>query len=159
MSFPNDERSFRTDVQQNNMMAIQAMLQKQLTDRSATSPEQRFYQQSLQLISNLSGMQVELDTWTVTAFEVDMGPEIGSGGLYVIQFQDSKLGLLIHDEQWTSSQRNLEQDSSRTQGSQDRTWCCPTLHGNCEFSSPGIQAYFFLMQVVRLEIEVGCCTS
>jgi hypothetical protein len=84
MSFPCDERFFLTDVQQNNVMAIQALLQKQLTDRSVPSREQQFYQQSLRHISNLSGIQVELNAWTITAFEVDMGPEIGSGGLYVI---------------------------------------------------------------------------
>jgi hypothetical protein len=66
------------------MMAIQASLQKLLTDRSATNQEHQFYQESLRHISNLSGIQVELNTWTITAFEVDMGPEIGSGGLYVI---------------------------------------------------------------------------
>jgi hypothetical protein len=85
MSFPCDERFFQTDVQENNMMAIQASLQKQLTDGSATNREQQFYRQSLRHLSILSGIQVELYTWTITAFEVDMGPEIGLGGLYVIQ--------------------------------------------------------------------------
>jgi hypothetical protein len=67
------------------MMAILASLQKQLTDGSATNREQQFYRQTLRHLSNFSGIQVELDTWTITAFEVEMGPEIGSGGLYVIQ--------------------------------------------------------------------------
>jgi hypothetical protein len=82
-------------------MAIQASLQKLLTDRSATNQEHQFYQESLRHISNLSGIQVELNTWTITAFEVDMGPEIGSGGLYVVRsylFKDLTFWLLMYNE-------------------------------------------------------------
>ena len=66
------------------MASMLASLQKQLKERLGSDREQQFYQQSLRHLSNMSGIQVELDTWTITSFEVDMGPEIGSGGLYVI---------------------------------------------------------------------------
>jgi len=68
------------------MMAILTSLRKQSNKRSTGDRERQFYLQSLSYLSTTTGVQVELESWTITCFEVDFGPIIGSGGLYVIQF-------------------------------------------------------------------------
>jgi len=68
------------------MTAILTSLKKQSNKPSTGDRERQFYLDSLSYLSMITGVQVELDSWTITCFEVDFGPIIGSGGLYVIIF-------------------------------------------------------------------------
>jgi hypothetical protein len=74
------------DASQNNIKAMMASLQLCLDQRPARDRERRFYTHSLECLSVASGSVVELDKWTITPFEVEFGPKIGSGGLHVILF-------------------------------------------------------------------------
>lgn len=66
------------------MMAILASLKKRSNERSTGDRERQFYLHSLEYLSMTSGILVELDSWTITRFDVDFGPIIGAGGLYVV---------------------------------------------------------------------------
>jgi hypothetical protein len=64
-------------------------IQKRLDQTHFTSDRERqFYSHSLNHLSTSSGCIVEIDKWTITSLEVEFGPKIGSGGLYV--FSSSK---------------------------------------------------------------------
>lgn len=69
------------DAQQNNFMAIMALLQRQLQQQSLSKREHQFYLSNLHRISMASGSQPELDSWMITSYEVEFGSMIGSGGL------------------------------------------------------------------------------
>jgi 2'-5' RNA ligase len=69
------------DATHKNMISMMASLQRYLDQRPARDRERQFYSHSLECLSIASGCVVELDKWTITPFEVEFGPEIGSGGL------------------------------------------------------------------------------
>ncbi|KAF7982497.1 hypothetical protein HWV62_28086 [Athelia sp. TMB] len=69
------------NAQQSNMMAMMVSLQKRLDNRSDSERELQFYSHSLHYLSIASGCHVQLEDWMVTSYDVDFGPEIGSGGL------------------------------------------------------------------------------
>jgi hypothetical protein len=62
------------------MMAMMASLASRIQGQG-DGHEHQFYKYSLQYLSTLSGRHVELHDWTVTAYDVEFGTEIGSGGL------------------------------------------------------------------------------
>jgi hypothetical protein len=65
------------------MMAMMVSLQKRLRTGADEDQERQFFTHTLQHLTTLSGRQVEVEDWTITSYEVEFGPEIGSGGLYV----------------------------------------------------------------------------
>jgi hypothetical protein len=62
-------------------MAIMASLQRHLQRHSLDQRERQFYSSSLRYISVSSGTHAELESWTITSYDVEFGPIIGSGGL------------------------------------------------------------------------------
>lgn len=62
-------------------MAIMASLQRHLQQQSLDRRERQFYMSSLRRISMTSGRHYELESWTITSYDVEFGPIIGSGGL------------------------------------------------------------------------------
>ena len=58
-------------------------LQRRLDSRSDGSRERRFFSHVLLYLTTSSGLRIELQNWMVTSYEVEFGPKIGSGGLYV----------------------------------------------------------------------------
>ncbi|KAJ6556841.1 kinase-like domain-containing protein [Mycena vulgaris] len=70
------------DVNQSNMIAMMVSIQRQLEAQPTptNNPEQQFYAHALEYLSSTSGKKVEPEDWMIPAFEVDYGPEIGSGG-------------------------------------------------------------------------------
>jgi hypothetical protein len=62
-------------------------LKKRLRMGSDADRERQFFthvlQYLLQYLTTCGKCQVELETWMITSYEVEFGPEIGSGGLYV----------------------------------------------------------------------------
>ena len=71
-----------TEVHQNNMMAMMTSLQKAITKRLCGERERRFFSSTLSYLNDVSGQHVpEIEGWMVTAYDVEFGPEIGSGGL------------------------------------------------------------------------------
>jgi hypothetical protein len=84
-----------------------ASLQRYLDQRPARDRERQFYSHSLECLSIASGSVVELDKWTITPFEVEFGPEIGSGGLYVILF------MFALTPDFSSAERYLEVSGTR----------------------------------------------
>jgi len=70
-----------SDIQHNNMMAMMVSLQHQLDNQPLNNRESRFFARSLQYLCTVSGSQVILEDWMVSAFDVDFGPKIGEGGL------------------------------------------------------------------------------
>lgn len=61
-------------------MAIMASLQRHLQE-SLDTRERQFYTSSLRQISVSSGSYADLESWTITSYDVEFGPIIGSGGL------------------------------------------------------------------------------
>jgi hypothetical protein len=70
------------DAKESNIMAMIASLQRRLTQQLGVDREHAFFTHSLQLLTTVSGKQVDLNTWTITSYEVDIGRQIGYGGLY-----------------------------------------------------------------------------
>jgi hypothetical protein len=58
-------------------------LEKKLRATQGQPAESEFLQQSLTMLRSWSGITASVDDWTITPFEIDLGPVIGSGGLYV----------------------------------------------------------------------------
>ena len=58
-------------------------LHRHLAQRSLDEPERRFFSTSLRYLSTSSGRQVQVESWMVTSYDVEFGPQIGVGGLWV----------------------------------------------------------------------------
>jgi hypothetical protein len=69
------------------MNAMMASLQRLIDQKSGAAPELQFMTHANHYLATASGCQVSLDSWTITPLEVELGPVIGSGGLYVILFK------------------------------------------------------------------------
>jgi len=71
-------------VDQQNAQAMMVSLKKRLRMGSDAERERRFFthvlQYLLQYLTTCGERQVELETWMITSYEVEFGPEIGSGG-------------------------------------------------------------------------------
>jgi hypothetical protein len=89
-----------TDVDHNNIMAMIVSLQRSLHNRSGSDQEQQFFSHTLQYLTTISGHGVKLENWMITSYEVELGPQIGSGGLWVLCTSQSSLrttyGSYIH---------------------------------------------------------------
>ena len=73
--------SLRIDVHQRNAMAIMVSLQKRLRTTLDADRERQFFSYTLEYLMTSYGSQTELEDWMITSYEVEFGPEIGSGGL------------------------------------------------------------------------------
>jgi hypothetical protein len=65
------------------MVAMMTALQKMIIKRLSGERERLFFAHALKHLSTVSGKHVKFEEWMVTSYEVEFGPEIGSGGLYV----------------------------------------------------------------------------
>lgn len=63
------------------MMAMMVSLQKRLSNRRDPDRERQFFSHSLHYLTAVSGCDVQVEDWMITAYEVDFGREIGAGGL------------------------------------------------------------------------------
>jgi hypothetical protein len=112
----------RTDAHQRNMMAMMVSLERRLQTGSDANRERQFFTHTLQYLTTSSGRQVEMEEWIITSYEVEFGHEIGSGGLYVLHSCSHGISAHCVFHQWTSVQRDVEQDKSGTQGAHDGRW-------------------------------------
>jgi len=71
------------DMHQDNVMAMMVSLQRRLDHVSDGDRERQFFSHTLRYLITTSGRQVEMESWMITSYEVEFGPRIGSGGLYV----------------------------------------------------------------------------
>jgi hypothetical protein len=71
------------DVQQENVMAIMCSLQRLSERYSDDARESAFISNSIRTLTRTtwSGDQVTIEKWTITPFEVDVGPGLGRGDL------------------------------------------------------------------------------
>jgi hypothetical protein len=67
-------------------MPAMVTLQRRLDHGSDGDRERQFFSRTLEYLTTISGNQVDIKDWTVTSYEVDFGPQIGSGGLCVLRF-------------------------------------------------------------------------
>ena len=80
-------------------------LQRRLDSRSDGSRERRFFSHVLLYLTTSSGLRIELQNWMVTSYEVEFGPKIGSGGLYVFSIVVLNLhGVLFVNYECNSGQ-------------------------------------------------------
>ena len=70
------------DAGEHNILAMMASLHQRLSQQLKGDREHAFYTHSLQLLTTISGHQVDLSSWTITPYEVELGRQIGYGGLY-----------------------------------------------------------------------------
>jgi hypothetical protein len=64
------------------MLAIMTSLKKFMTNRHCGEREYRFISSTLDYLTSVTGEQlVDIDSWTITAYDVEFGAVIGSGGL------------------------------------------------------------------------------
>ena len=68
-------------VQQNNIMVMMVSLQRRLDHLSDGDQEREFFSHTLEYLSTTSGHEVQMENWMITPYEVEFGPQIGSGGL------------------------------------------------------------------------------
>ncbi|KAF7362950.1 Kinase-like protein [Mycena venus] len=68
------------EINQDNMIAMIACIQRRLDGEHLNDPERKFYSHTLQYLTSMSGRQLKLEDWMIPSFEVDYGPEIGAGG-------------------------------------------------------------------------------
>jgi len=90
-------------------MAATVSLQRRVDHLSDADPERQFCSRALQYLTTISGRQVEIQNWLITSYEVEFGPQIGSGGLYVLTVVIFSFSSLIpSSRQRTSIQGYLE---------------------------------------------------
>jgi len=65
------------------MTPIIICLQRRLDDQSDGDRESQFFSHALQLLTSSSGLEVEIENWMITSYEVELGHRIGVGGLCV----------------------------------------------------------------------------
>jgi hypothetical protein len=71
-----------SDVNNRNIFAMMTSLQKIVTRQLYDERDRRFFSSTLDYLAEVSGKHVtDIESWMVTAFDVEFGPEIGSGGL------------------------------------------------------------------------------
>ena len=68
-------------MQQNNIMVMMVSLQRRLDHLSDGDQEREFFSHALEYLSTTSGHEVQMENWMITPYEVEFGPQIGSGGL------------------------------------------------------------------------------
>ena len=100
-----------TDMHQSNVMAMMVSLQRRLDHHVDGDQEQKFFSHALQYLTTSSGRQVEIQDWMITSYEVEFGPQIGSGGLYVFLGR-GRLSwcapLILNPQQRTGFQGDME---------------------------------------------------
>ena len=78
-------------------------LQRRLDSHSDDGRERRFFTHVLLYLTTSSGLRIELQNWMVTSYEVEFGPKIGSGGLYVLSiFVVNHHNVLFADYEYNS---------------------------------------------------------
>ena len=71
-----------TEVHHNNMVAMMTSLQKFILQRLGSERERRFVSSTLNHLAEFSSESItDIESWMITAFDVEFGPQIGSGGL------------------------------------------------------------------------------
>jgi hypothetical protein len=64
------------------MVAVMTSLQRIMTKRLCDERERRFFSSTLNYLAEVSGEHVgDIENWMVTTFDVEFGPQIGSGRL------------------------------------------------------------------------------
>ena len=63
------------------MISMMAVFQRRIDQKIGTQSEQMFFATCLRCLRLSTKEKVELDPWTVTSFEIEMGKKIGEGGL------------------------------------------------------------------------------
>jgi len=61
-------------------VSIIMSLQRRLDNRSDGDRERQFFSHVLELLTSSSGLQVEIENWMITSYEVELGYRIGVGG-------------------------------------------------------------------------------
>lgn len=64
-------------------MPILVCLQRRLDGRWDGDRERQFFKHVQRYLASCTGNQVDIESWMITSYEVDFGPKIGVGGLYV----------------------------------------------------------------------------
>lgn len=70
-----------TEINQENITAMMVSLMRQMEISARNGPEFNFYSRTLLQLSAISGRQVEVKDWMVTAYDVEFVEKIGFGGL------------------------------------------------------------------------------
>ena len=68
-------------------MAMIVSLQRGIDSHSGGDREREFFSHTLQYLTTIGGDRVKLENWMITSYEVELGSQIGSGGLYVLYTQ------------------------------------------------------------------------
>ncbi|KAJ7263394.1 kinase-like domain-containing protein [Mycena rebaudengoi] len=68
------------DNNQSNVLAMMVSIERRLDRQHENNAERGFYSHALHYLRSTSGQQIDLEDWMISSFDVDYGPEIGSGG-------------------------------------------------------------------------------
>lgn len=81
-------------IQHSSELALMTTLQRRIKDKApnADPKELEFFSHSLRYLETKTGATVDIQDWTIGPFDVEFGPELGSGGLYVFRafFRNSR---------------------------------------------------------------------
>jgi hypothetical protein len=84
-----------SDSQHYSLHTMMLSLRRKLEQQSLGTRERQFFSHSIRYLSTMSGRQVRAENWMITSFEVEFGPEIGSGGLCVFSDRGAYLTFFL----------------------------------------------------------------
>lgn len=73
----------RQDPHSGDTTPIVVCLQRRLDSRWDGERERQFFRHTQRYLASCTGNQIDVESWMITSYEVDFGPKIGVGGLYV----------------------------------------------------------------------------
>lgn len=68
------------DAQRCSQEELMVSLQRILNEHPEGDQERSFFLRSLLYLSAASGRKIQRENWMITSFDIELGPEIGSGG-------------------------------------------------------------------------------
>ncbi|CAA7270611.1 unnamed protein product [Cyclocybe aegerita] len=68
------------DIKKNSPTALMVSLHRRIEEKQGEKEDLQFFTHSLRCLTRVSGQQVDIKPWTISPYDVEFGPLIGSGG-------------------------------------------------------------------------------
>lgn len=91
-------RHLHADPHGHDTAPIVVCLQRRLDGQLDGDRERQFFKHARHVLASCNEYEVDLESWMITSYEVDFGPRIGVGGLYVPLRNTSAFRCLMRAE-------------------------------------------------------------